>query len=145
VDRAPLVQPATTAPFPATIAAFWYVGFHTLVWLDLYLNGIPEEAFAPPAPFAGGELDSVAALPKDEVARPRPEHLIADVRRQLPLQQVPGCNGVPMEVRPRLEALRRAILHHREAPLGVGGDGEGMKRRGVGQSLAGVFYDVGLI
>ena len=51
------------AHFPAQFAEFWYVAFHALVWLDLYLSGVPEEEFAPPAPFAQGELDSHAALP----------------------------------------------------------------------------------
>ncbi len=50
--------------FPLQFAEFWYVTFHTLVWLDLYLSGVPEEEFAPPAPFAQGELDSVEALPE---------------------------------------------------------------------------------
>ena len=49
--------------FPPQFAEFWYVTFHALVWLDLYLSGVPEEEFAPPAPFAQGELDSVVALP----------------------------------------------------------------------------------
>lgn len=48
--------------FPPQFAEFWYVTFHALVWLDLYLSGVPEEEFAPPAPFARGELDSVEAL-----------------------------------------------------------------------------------
>ena len=48
--------------FPAQFAEFWYVTFHALVWLDLYLSGLPEEEFAPPAPFAQGVLDSVEAL-----------------------------------------------------------------------------------
>ena len=52
------------APFPPQFAEFWYVAYHALVWLDLYLSGIPEEEFAPPAPFAQGELDSVGALPE---------------------------------------------------------------------------------
>jgi hypothetical protein len=51
------------AHFPAQFAEFWYVAFHALVWLDLYLSGVPEEEFAPPAPFAQEELDSHAALP----------------------------------------------------------------------------------
>ena len=38
--------------FPPQFAEFWYVTYHTLVWLDLYLSGLPEEEFAPPAPFA---------------------------------------------------------------------------------------------
>ena len=50
--------------FPPQFAEFWYVTFHALVWLDLYLSGVPEEEFAPPAPFAQGELDSVEALPE---------------------------------------------------------------------------------
>jgi hypothetical protein len=49
--------------FPPQFGEFWYVSFHALVWLDLYLSGIPEEDFAPPAPFAQGELDSPQALP----------------------------------------------------------------------------------
>ena len=49
---------------PPQFAEFWYVTFHALVWLDLYLSGLPEEEFAPPAPFAEGMLDSVEALPE---------------------------------------------------------------------------------
>jgi hypothetical protein len=50
--------------FPPQFAEFWYVTYHALVWLDLYLSGVPEEEFAPPAPFAQGELDSLEALPE---------------------------------------------------------------------------------
>ena len=50
--------------FPPQFAEFWYATFHALVWLDLYLSGLPEEEFAPPAPFAQGVLDSVEALPE---------------------------------------------------------------------------------
>ena len=50
--------------FPPQFAEFWYVTFHALVWLDLYLSDLPEEEFAPPAPFAQGVLDSVEALPE---------------------------------------------------------------------------------
>lgn len=58
--------------FPAEFSEFWYVSYHTLVWLDLYGSGLPEEEFAPPDPFAPGEVDSIAALParpytRDEV------------------------------------------------------------------------------
>jgi hypothetical protein len=34
----------------AGFSAFWYLGYHTLFWLDLYLTGA-EEGFVPPAPF----------------------------------------------------------------------------------------------
>ncbi len=50
--------------FPPQFSQFWHITFHVLVWLDLYLSGIPEEEFAPPAPFVQGEIDSVEALPQ---------------------------------------------------------------------------------
>ena len=34
---------------------FWYVAYHTLSWLDLYLTG-SSDGFAPPAPFIRGKL-----------------------------------------------------------------------------------------
>jgi hypothetical protein len=34
---------------------FWFVAFHTLRWLDLFLTG-SEEGFAPPPPFILGAL-----------------------------------------------------------------------------------------
>jgi len=40
----------------------WYLAFHTLFWLDLYLSG-PAEGFAPPAPFTRVELDPAGILP----------------------------------------------------------------------------------
>jgi len=49
--------------FPPQFAEFWYVTYHALVWLDLYLSGLPEEDFAPPGPFPQGEIDSLEALP----------------------------------------------------------------------------------
>ncbi len=45
-------------------SAFWYVGFHTLFWLDLYLSGDEEERFAPPAPFDLTEMDPAGVLPR---------------------------------------------------------------------------------
>lgn len=41
---------------------FWYVVYHTLFWLDLYLSG-SVEGFAPPAPFNLDELDPVGIFP----------------------------------------------------------------------------------
>lgn len=34
---------------------FWFVAYHTLFWLDLFLTG-SEEGFAPPPPFIRGTL-----------------------------------------------------------------------------------------
>ena len=47
----------------AGFSSFWYLGYHTLFWLDLYLTG-SEEGFAPPAPFDLVEMDSDEALPR---------------------------------------------------------------------------------
>ena len=44
-------------------SAFWYLGYHTLFWLDLYLTGT-EEGFSPPAPFDLVEMESGEVLPR---------------------------------------------------------------------------------
>jgi hypothetical protein len=44
-------------------AQFWYVAYHTLFWLDLYLTGA-EEGFVPPAPFTLIEQDDDGPLPE---------------------------------------------------------------------------------
>jgi DinB superfamily len=42
---------------------FWYVAFHTLFWLDLYLSdGV--KGFTPPAPYTLDELDPAGLLPE---------------------------------------------------------------------------------
>ena len=47
----------------AGFSAFWYLGYHTLFWLDLYLTGV-EEGFAPPRPFDLVEMESGEILPR---------------------------------------------------------------------------------
>jgi hypothetical protein len=42
---------------------FWYVVYHTLFFLDLYLSG-SVAGFAPPAPFTLDELDPEGVLPE---------------------------------------------------------------------------------
>ena len=42
---------------------FWYVAYHALFWLDLYLSG-SSEGFVPPAPFTLGELDPGVLPPR---------------------------------------------------------------------------------
>ncbi len=42
---------------------FWYVVYHALFWLDLYLSGA-EEGFTPPAPFTLIEQDDDGPLPE---------------------------------------------------------------------------------
>ena len=74
----------TTPPsdFPPQFAEFWYVTFHTLVWLDLYLSGVPEEDFAPPVPFAQGGLDSLEALPERPYTKEELRAYLASTRRK---------------------------------------------------------------
>jgi uncharacterized damage-inducible protein DinB len=47
----------------AGFGAFWYLGYHTLFWLDLYLTGA-EEGFRPPAPFDLVEMEANESLPR---------------------------------------------------------------------------------
>lgn len=42
-------------PDDAKYGQFWYIAYHTLFWLDLYLTGV-YEGFTPPAPFIRGVL-----------------------------------------------------------------------------------------
>ena len=49
-------------------AAFWYVVYHTLFWLDLYLSGAVE-GFVPPVPFTLDELDPAGLLPETPYTR----------------------------------------------------------------------------
>lgn len=45
------------------VIGFWYVAFHTLFFLDLYLFG-SSEGFTPPSPFTLDELDPAGVLPE---------------------------------------------------------------------------------
>jgi hypothetical protein len=47
---------------PPDFAAFWYIAFHALFWLDFYLADTAE-GFAPPAPFTLSEFDPDSLLP----------------------------------------------------------------------------------
>ncbi len=47
---------------PEGFSSFWNVTFHTLFWLDLYLEGTDID-FAPPAPFTLNELDASGKMP----------------------------------------------------------------------------------
>ena len=42
---------------------YWYLCYHTLFWLDLYLTGA-EEGFIPPAPFDLVEMQDNETLPR---------------------------------------------------------------------------------
>jgi hypothetical protein len=45
------------------VSEFWYIAFHTLFYLDLYLSQ-SDRGFTPPAPFTLDELDERGLLPE---------------------------------------------------------------------------------
>ena len=47
---------------------FWYIAYHTLFWLDLYLSG-SVEGFTPPTPFTLDEMDPAGLLPDRRYAK----------------------------------------------------------------------------
>lgn len=47
----------------AGFSRFWYLAYHALFWLDLYLTGA-EEGFAPPPPFDLVEMEAGESLPR---------------------------------------------------------------------------------
>ena len=71
-----------SSEFPSQFSEFWYITFHTLVWLDLYLSGVPEEEFRPPAPFAQGEIDSVEVMPEQAYTREELHAYLASTRQK---------------------------------------------------------------
>ncbi|HET9109710.1 MAG TPA: DinB family protein [Ktedonobacterales bacterium] len=65
---------------PSERTAFWYVAYHALFWLDLYLFG-SEEGFAPLAPFTLVEQDdAVGTLPERAYSRKELRAYLASLR-----------------------------------------------------------------
>lgn len=64
---------------PVELAQFWYIAYHTLFWLDLYLTGA-EEGFLPPAPFTLIEQDQYGPLPERAYTKAELEAYLADCR-----------------------------------------------------------------
>ena len=53
---------STDSSLPPELGEFWYVAYHTLFWLELYLSGSREEEFTPSAPFSWTEQDPPVSL-----------------------------------------------------------------------------------
>jgi hypothetical protein len=68
--------------FPPEFAEFWYIAYHTLFWLDLYLSGSREEEFAPPAPFTRAELDPAGVPPERPYTKEELHAYLAATRRK---------------------------------------------------------------
>lgn len=60
---------------------FWYVVYHTLFWLDLYLTGA-EEGFAPPAPFTLIEQVGDEPMPERPYTRAELQSYLSDCRQR---------------------------------------------------------------
>lgn len=61
-------------------AQFWYIAYHTLFWLDLYLTGT-EEGFLPPKPFSLIEQDENGPLPERVYTKDELLAYLKDCRR----------------------------------------------------------------
>jgi hypothetical protein len=48
---------------------FWYLAYHTVFFLDLYLSG-SVEGFTPPKPFTLNELDPSGVVPEQPYSKP---------------------------------------------------------------------------
>ena len=75
---APLWKTPNTKP---EFAQFWYVAYHTLFWLDLYLTGA-EEGFSPPAPFTLIEQDDDGPLPERVYTKNELQAYLRDCRQR---------------------------------------------------------------
>jgi hypothetical protein len=60
---------------------FWYIVYHTLFWLDLYLSG-SVEGFVPPNPFTLDELDPAGILPDRPYSRDELQTYLEHGRRK---------------------------------------------------------------
>jgi hypothetical protein len=131
LDKALLACPDThwhrrlwsTNSDPSLPVEFWYIGYHVLFWLDLYLMGTGE-GFAPPAPFTLSELDPEGALPerpytRDELhtylvyLRQKCQTTIADLTDEKAQQPIafPWTKGKPVSY---LELLLYNMRHVQE-------------------------------
>ena len=70
-----------TTLLPPEFAEFWYIAYHTLFWLDLYLTG-SREGFAPPAPFTLDELDPAGVLPERPYTRDELHAYLVHLRKK---------------------------------------------------------------
>lgn len=59
----------------ARYGQFWFIAYHTVFWIDLYLFG-SSEGFAPPAPFIRGKL------PEKPYAKEQVRAYLMDCRRK---------------------------------------------------------------
>lgn len=59
---------------------YWYIAYHALFWLDLYLTGT-EEGFVPPAPFLLVEQNEDGPLPERPYTKEELRAYLGECRR----------------------------------------------------------------
>lgn len=62
-------------------AEFWYLAYHTMFWIDLYLFGTGE-GFVPRPPFTEAELDPAGELPETPYTREELREYISYIRHK---------------------------------------------------------------
>jgi hypothetical protein len=101
---------------------FWYLAYHTLFFLDLYLSDSTEAEFRPPSPFGLEELDPAGLLPprvytKQEL-RTYLEHDRRKCRTAMQSLSMEKANASCGSLRPGLTILElhmynmRHVQHH---------------------------------
>lgn len=122
-------------PLPPEFSAFWYIAYHTLFWLDIYLTG-SSEGFAPPAPFTLGELEEGVyperLYTRDELhtylayLRRKCQTTIAEMSDEKALQQVnfPWAEKRPMSF---FELQMYSMRHVQEHAIETGKSAVGRK------------------
>ena len=60
---------------------FWYVSYHTLFWLDLYLTGT-EDGFLPPVPFLLIEQNNDGPLPERVYSKAELQAYLVECRQR---------------------------------------------------------------
>ena len=70
---------------------FWYIAYHTLFFLDLYLSGAVE-GFAPPPPFTLEELDPAGIIPSQPYSKDHLTRYVAHCREKC-RKVIQGLNG----------------------------------------------------
>jgi hypothetical protein len=69
---------------------YWYIVYHALFWLDLYLTGT-EEGFVPPAPFTLIEQDESGPIPERPYTKEELQAYLGDCRKrcQMTIESTP--------------------------------------------------------
>lgn len=63
---------------------YWYIAYHTLFFLDLYISGTLE-GFSPPAPFTLSELDPAGIIPEQPYTKEELQNYLNYNRRKAKL------------------------------------------------------------